>query len=268
MRLKAIIAIVISIVLTNTAHAAKCGNTSSGFKKWLINFKKEAAAQGISQRAINASLNNVTYNKRVIYFDRNQKSFKLSFKAFYKRRVSNSMIKRARNQIKKRHGMFKRIENRFGVPPEVLTAIWALETNFGSYRGKLSVMRSLATLSYDCRRSKFFTNELISALKIVNRGDMLPGKMRGAWAGEIGQTQFLPSSYWKYAVDFDGNGRRDLIRSVPDVMASTANYLKSNGWKKGGGWSPGSSNYKVLQHWNRAEVYSKTIAVMANKIAK
>src|SRR4029077_17383887 len=131
-----------------------------------------------------------------------------------------------------------RIEQKFGVPGSVIVAIWGLETDFGANLGKFSTFRSLAPLVYDCRRSALFQAELLAALRIVERGDLAPAEMRGAWAGEIGQTQFMPSSYIKFAVDFDGDGRRDLIRSAPDALASTANYLKSYGWKSGEGWEP------------------------------
>jgi membrane-bound lytic murein transglycosylase B len=107
---------------------------------------------------------------------------------------------------------------------------------------------------------------LINALRIVERGDMTPAQMRGGWAGEIGQVQFLPSSYMKYAVDFDGDGRRDLVRSVPDMLASTANFLKGHGWRAGESWQPGSANYNALQEWNKAQVYSRTIAVAAERM--
>jgi len=132
----------------------------------------------------------------------------------------------------------------------------------------MPVLRSLATLAYDCRRSRFFTEELVAALMIVQRGDMRPSEMRGAWAGEIGQTQFLATNYVKYAVDFDRDGRRDLIRSSADALASTANYLKAHGWRAGQGWGPGTANHNVLKQWNKATVYQKTIAVMASKIAQ
>ena len=137
----------------------------------------------------------------------------------------------------------------------------------GGDSGKFSIIRSLATLAYDCRRSDFFRKELVAALKIVQRGDMTPGQLVGGWAGEIGQTQFLASSYYKYAVDFDGDGRRDLVRSVPDLLASTAHYLQAKGWQRGQGWGPGTANYGVIREWNRASVYVKTIAVMADKMA-
>lgn len=164
-------------------------------------------------------------------------------------------------------GLLKRIEQRYGVPSEVLISIWGLETNYGAdTSGRYSIIRSLATLAYDCRRSAFFTNELTSALIIVERGYMPASQLRGGWAGEIGQTQFLPHSYVHFAVDFDGDGRRDLIRSVPDLLASTANFLKGHGWQRGQGWGPGSANYKVLSDWNRASVYQRTIAAMADRL--
>jgi lytic murein transglycosylase len=160
-----------------------------------------------------------------------------------------------------------RVEKRFGVPAPVLIAIWGLETNYGAdTSGKYSILRSVATLAYDCRRSPFFTAHLMDALRIVQRGDMTPEELRGGWAGEIGQTQFLPSGYVKYAVDFDGDGRRDLVRSVPDILASTANFLKGHGWQAGQSWEPGTPNYAVIKDWNRAEVYQRTISVMAVKL--
>ncbi len=164
--------------------------------------------------------------------------------------------------------LLDRIEKQFGVPGAVLVSIWGLETNYGADGGgKLSIVRSLATLAYDCRRSAFFENELTAALKIIDRGDMSAGELIGGWAGEIGQVQFLPSSYVKHAVDFDGDGRRNLKSSVPDMLASTAKFLKSYGWKAGQPWGPGTANYAVIKDWNKAEVYQKTIAVMAEKMA-
>ena len=133
--------------------------------------------------------------------------------------------------------------------------------------GRFPTIRSLATLAFDCRRPDKFRTELLDALRIVDRGDMSPSDMRGAWAGEIGQTQFLPSSYLKYAVDYDGNGRRDLIHSVPDVLASTANYLKGYGWQRGQPWGEGTANFQVLLQWNAAQVYTKTVAYFAQQLA-
>jgi membrane-bound lytic murein transglycosylase B len=134
-------------------------------------------------------------------------------------------------------------------------------------KGNFSSLRALASLSFDCRRSAYFQSELIDALKIIDRGDLTPAEMRGAWAGEMGQTQFMPSSYIKYAVDFDGDGRRDLIRSSADALASTANYLRDYGWLPGQPWDPGTPNFDVILKWNKSQVYSRTIAYYANKLA-
>ena len=255
------------MLMAPAASAATCGNTGAGFSAWLAQFKRQAAAQGIPARVIRAALGNVTYNPYVIKLDRNQHSFHLSFRKFWNLRVNNAMIRKGRKIMRARARLFSRIERRFGVPAPVLTAIWGLETGFGRNSGRMPVFRSLATLAYDCRRAPFFRNELMSALRIVARGDMSPRAMRGAWAGEIGQTQFLASKYLQYAVDFDGDGRRDLIHSVPDVLATTANFLRAHGWRRGAGWAPGSANYNVIKQWNRATVYQKTISVMADKLA-
>lgn len=254
-------------VATTAAEAARCGNGPGGFTAWLADFKREARRNGISARTISRALNGVTYNRRVIRLDRGQRSFKQSFETFYARRASKWLLNRARKKLKRHARLLARIEKRYGVPPAVIVTIWGMESNFGNGGGKLNIVRSLATLAYDCRRSAFFKNELYAALKIIQRGDMTPAQMRGGWAGEIGQTQFLASSYVKYAVDFDGNGRRDLIRSKPDVLASTANFLKQHGWRRGQGWQPGSANFRVLKDWNRATVYQRTIAKAAAVLA-
>jgi lytic murein transglycosylase len=256
------------VLLASGAHAADCGNDPAGFDAWLGRFRAAAASQGISNATLAAALAGVTYDPNVIRLDRSQRSFKLSFEQFYARRVSSGLIARGQRLMGAHQGTLSRIEQRYGVPGPVLMAIWGLETNYGGDgAGGKSIVRSLATLAYDCRRSEFFRNELMSALKIINRGDMSAGQMRGGWAGEIGPMQFLPSSYYKYAVDFDGDGRKDLARSVPDMLASTANYLKGYGWRAGQGWGAGSANYAVLREWNKAEVYVRTISVMADRLS-
>ncbi|XWN31850.1 MAG: lytic murein transglycosylase [Devosia sp.] len=263
-----VVPFVMAMAVGMGAHAATCGNGPGGFNTWLAAFKKEAVAKGIRKSTVDSALKGVTYSKRVIRFDRNQKSFRLSFEAFYKRRVDQRMIRRGRAFLEKNKGMMSRIEQRYGVQGPVLVSIWALETGFGRDMGSLPILRSLATLAYDCRRSTFFTAELVAALKIIDRGDMRASEMKGAWAGEIGQTQFLAERYLNYAVDFDGNGRRDLMRSVPDALASTANWLRRNGWRPGASWGPGTANYSVLAKWNRAKVYQRTIAKLADELAK
>ncbi len=247
------------------AIAAPCGTGT--FEAWLEDFKKEAASKGISPAAIQAGLTGVTLDKTVLTRDQSQKVFSQSFEEFSGRMVPPRMA-RGSNMLKQYGSVLSRIEQTYGVPGEVIVAIWGLETDFGVNIGKFPTMRSLATLAYDCRRSDMFKAELMDALRIIERGDIAPQEMRGAWAGEIGQTQFMPSSYIKYAVDFDGNGRRDLLRSVPDVLASTANFLASYGWQRGKDWEPGAPNFAVIQQWNKSEVYAKTIAYFATQLAQ
>jgi len=256
-----------ALLLTSTmpALAAPCG--TGPFETWLEDFKKEAAAKGISASAIQAGLTGVTLDKSVLARDSSQKVFSQTFEEFSGRMVPPRLTRGA-NMLKQYGSVLGRIEQAYGVPGEVLVAIWGLETDFGVNIGKFPTLRSLATLAYDCRRADLFKAELMDALRIIERGDIAPQEMRGAWAGEIGQTQFMPSSYIKYAVDFDGNGRRDLLRSAPDVLASTANYLKSYGWQRGKDWEPGSANFAVIQQWNKSEVYSKTIGYFATQLAR
>ncbi|MBV9981361.1 lytic murein transglycosylase [Bradyrhizobium sp.] len=258
------VAIAMLALSGTSAPAASCG--SGSFDAWLSEFKTEAAAKGISQNAITAALNGVALDQGVLSRDRSQKVFSQSFEEFSGRMVPPRLL-RGSNMLKQYGSVLSRIEQTYGVPGEVLVAIWGLETDFGVNTGKFPTIRSLATLAYDCRRADEFRGELMDALRIVDRGDLSPSEMRGAWAGEIGQTQFMPSSWIKYAVDFDGNGRRDLLHSVPDVLASTANYLAGYGWKRGKDWEPGSPNFEVLQQWNKSEVYAKTIATFASQLA-
>jgi lytic murein transglycosylase len=247
------------------ALAASCG--TGNFTAWLDDFKAEAATKGISQAAIASGLSGVTLDQGVLSRDRSQRVFDQSFEEFSGRMVPPRLTRGA-NMMKQYGSVLGRIEQAYGVPGEVVVAIWGLETDFGVNTGKFPTIRSLATLAYDCRRAETFRAELMDALRIIERGDIAPSEMRGAWAGEIGQTQFMPSSYIKFAVDFDNNGRRDLLRSVPDVLASTANFLASYGWKRDKDWEPGSANFSVIQQWNKSEIYSKTVAYFADQLAK
>jgi lytic murein transglycosylase len=245
------------------AATAPCGGD---FGAWLEGVKQEAAAQGISQRTIQSALGGLTFDPSIIARDHAQGVFRQSFEQFSGRMVPPRLAK-GEKLLKQYAPVFARIEQQYGVPGAVIVAIWGLETDFGANSGKFPTIRSLASLAYDCRRPDKFRGEVIAALHIVDRGDMSPTDMHGAWAGEIGQTQFLPSSYLKYAVDYDGNGRRDLIRSVPDVLASTANYLKGYGWQRGQPWGEGTANFQVLLQWNASQVYTTTVAYFAQQLA-
>jgi lytic murein transglycosylase len=258
------VAAVLAALVVQASAAAPCGTGS--FDAWLADFKTDAAAKGISQATIASGLNGVTVDKAVISRDHSQAVFNQTFEEFSGRMVPPRLM-RGSNMLKQYGSVLSRVEETYGVPAEVVVAIWGLETDFGVNIGKFQTIRSLATLAYDCRRSDEFRAQLLDALRIIDRGDIAASEMHGAWAGEIGQTQFMPSSYLKYAVDFDNNGRRDLLRSAPDVLASTANYLASYGWQRGKGWEPGSPNFAVIQQWNKSEVYAKTIGYFATQLA-
>jgi lytic murein transglycosylase len=254
-------------VTAGPALAAQCGNTAAGFNEWKQQFAAEAQGAGISQGTIQSALMPTQYSTKVVSLDRNQHSMNISLNEFMQRRAPASFVQKGKRIIQQNARLLESIEQRYGVPKEVLVAIWGMETGFGANSGNMNIFSSLATLSYDCRRSAFFTEELLAALKIVDRGDMQPSAMRGAWAGEIGQTQFLAKNYLRFAVDGDGNGRRDLINSVPDVLHSTANFLRQHGWQPGAGYQEGQPNFSVLRDWNRAGVYQKALALFASKLA-
>jgi lytic murein transglycosylase len=241
----------------STASAAPCGGD---FATWLQGVKQEAAAQGISQGTIQSALSTVSFDPSIIARDHAQGVFRQSFDQFAGRMVP-PRLGRGRRMMQQYASVLSRYEQQYGVPGSVLVAIWGLETDFGADNGHFPTIRSLASLAYDCRRPDKFRSELIAALQIVERGDMNPGDMRGAWAGEIGQTQFLPSSYLKYAVG------RDLIHNPSNALASTANYLKGYGWQRGQPWGEGTANFQVLLQWNSSQVYTKTIAYFAQQLA-
>ena len=243
------------------AFAAQC-EPPGGFSVFIKDFKKEAASKGIGQRGLSA-LDGVQLDTATIAFDRKVRaSFKGSFEQFAAKRVTSARLSRAAGYLKSHASLFQRIESQFGVPGPVLVAIWAMETDFGAVTGNKPILPGLASLAYDCRRTDLFQRELLAALTIIDRGDMSAAELRGAGHGEIGQTQFLPSSYVQYAVDFDGNGKKDLIRSQADVLASTANYLRGYGWRRGGGW-----DQSALAGWNKSTNYQKAIALFASKVA-
>jgi lytic murein transglycosylase len=246
------------------SRAAPCGGD---FDAWLADFKREAVGQGVSERTIAAALDGITPDPNVITRDHSQRVFTQTFEQFSGRMISPDRMRKGPAMLTQHAATFARIERQFGVPGPVLVAIWGLETDFGVNQGKFSIIRSVTTLAHDCRRPDKFRAELLDTLRIIDRGDMTPAELRGEWAGEIGHTQFLPSSYLQFAVDFDGNGKRDLIRSAPDALASTANYLKAKGWRAGEPWGEGTANFDVILEWNKAKVYAKTIALFAEKLA-
>jgi lytic murein transglycosylase len=254
-----------ALIASTPAFAARCGGD---FNSFVQSISSEAVAAGISQGVVSQALGGVTEDASVLAFDRRQRyTFNKTFEQYVATRVGAGRINGGRAMLARNAALFAQIEQRFGVPRQILVAIWGLETDFGKGdMGKLPVIRTLATLAHDCRRTDLFQGELLAALKIVQRGDLPLRDLIGAYAGEIGQTQFLPSSYIKYGVDFDGDGRVDLRHDVADVLASTANLLHTNGFKMGQPYGEGSENFEAMREWNHAVIYRKTIAYFADKL--
>ncbi|RCS23609.1 murein transglycosylase [Phyllobacterium salinisoli] len=252
------------LAATGNAEAASCGNNAAGYTAWVQQFKQEAAARGISGRALNA-LDETRYATKTISADRNQKSFKLSLDQFMQKRGGQAIINRGKSIKKQNAKLFASLEQRYGVPAGPLIAIWGMETGFGNFLGNQNTLSAVATLAYDCRRSAYFTEQLYAALKLIDRGDLSPSAI-GAAHGEIGQTQFLPANVLKFGVDGDGNGHIDMARSKADALASTANFLRGHGWQRGGGYQPGQVNFGALQGWNDASVYQRAIAIIGKEI--
>ena len=259
-------ALLFSLLLSFPAAAAQCGGD---FNAFVAAMSREAQAAGVSRAVIDQAFAGVTQDQAVLSFDRRQRgTFRKTFEEYAATRVTGGRIKTGKALMARHAALLSRIEQRFGVPPHVIVAIWGLETDFGSGdMGKLPVIRVVTTMAHDCRRTELFQGELIAALKILQRGDLPLRDLIGAYAGELGQTQFLPSSYIKYGVDYDGNGHVDLRHSVPDVLASTANLLKTSGWQAGGDYHEGSANFQAMREWNRSEVYRKTIGLFADRLA-
>jgi lytic murein transglycosylase len=217
------------------AAAAPC-RTGGPYDKWLAEFEREALAEGISRQAIAAAAPYLTYDQRIVNIDRGQRVFTQTFLEFSDRMAAAYRIQRGAALIKTYAPVFAKIDQQFGVPAPVIVSFWGLESDFGANMGNYRTLSALASLAYDCRRADRFRAQLFDALRLVARGDLRPSDMVGSWAGELGQTQMMPSEYYQYAVDYDGDGARNLLRSAPDVLASTANYLVGLGWRRGEPW--------------------------------
>ncbi|MEJ8572299.1 lytic murein transglycosylase [Microbaculum marinum] len=242
----------LAMATVGSADAATCHGGAS-FSQWLEGVKAEAAAQGISQQTIQSALGNVRFDQSIVNKDRGQGVFSQSFLEFSDRMVNQYRLDNGRKHLTGKKAMFDSIEQQFGVPGPVLVAFWALETDFGANTGDTSTLNALASLAYDCRRPQLFREQLLAALKIIQRGDLSVAEMRGAWAGELGQTQFLPKDYWETAVDFDGDGRRNLIKSSADALASSAALLKKHGWRAGQPWLEEVKVPAGIQ-WDQADI--------------
>jgi lytic murein transglycosylase len=214
---------------------ANC-KTAGDFDGWLATFRKEVTAEGMSKQAIAEVLDGLTLDPGVISRDRKQGVFMLSFLDFSAKLATNARMQAGKAKIVQNKATFDRVEKQFGVPASVITGFWALESDFGGGMGNLPILRSIATLAYDCRRGPMFREELKAVIRIVERGDMNPSEMLGSWAGEIGQTQFLPTRYLEHAIDYDGDGKANLFRNNTDIIGTTANYMHHLGWRPGEPW--------------------------------
>src|SRR4051794_16129186 len=234
-------------------RGASCHGGMS-FDRFLTELKQQAIAAGISQAALAEASPYLVYDQGIVNRDRGQRVFGQVFTVFAGRMAAAYRVQQGQARIKANAAAFARAEKQNGVPPEVIAAFWGLESDFGANMGNLPTLRSLVSLAYDCRRSKMFQDETIAALKVIDRGDLSPPEMIGSWAGELGQTQFLPTHYFDYAVDYDGDGHRNLLRSSADVIGSTANYIATGlKWRRGEPWLQEVRAPQNLQ-WDQADL--------------
>jgi membrane-bound lytic murein transglycosylase B len=243
--------------MVSEAGAAQCGNTAAGFEAWKTQFANEARGRGVSASAV-AALMGTNYSTATIAADRGQRSFRLSLDQFLAKRGGAAIVARGRALKQSHAALFASIQQRYGVPPGPLLAIWGLETAFGSQRGNQNTLSAVATLAYDCRRSAYFTEHLYAALTLIDRG-VLSASTRGSMHGEIGQTQFLPKSILNYGTGGD-------LNNAANALTSTANFLRAHGWRAGGGYQPGEANFGAIQGWNAAPVYQRAISHIARQI--
>lgn len=255
-RASAILASLMIFASIPAAHAATCGSGPGGFEVWKQAFAQEARAKGVGGTAVSA-LMGTNYASATIAADRGQRSFGLSLDQFLAKRGAPAIVARGRSLKQSQAGMFASIQQRYGVPPGPLIAIWGMETGFGSQRDNQNMLSSIATLAYDCRRSEYFTDQLYAALQLIDRGALSPSQ-RGSMHGEVGQTQFLPKNILAY-----GTGNLD---NAANALSSTANFLKAHGWRDGAGYQPGEANFAAIEAWNAASVYQKAIALMGRQI--
>ncbi len=239
------------------AHAAQCGSTAAGFEAWKKQFADEARGRGVGTSTL-AALMEASYANATIAADRGQRSFRLSLDQFLAKRGGSVILARGRALKQTHAALFASIEQRYGVPPGPLLAIWGMETIFGTLRGNQNTLSAVATLAYDCRRSAYFTDQLYATLTLMDRGVLSAGT-RGSMHGEIGQTQFLPKSILNYST----GGNLDV---AANALASTANFLKAHGWRAGAGYQPGEANFGAIQAWNAASVYQRAIALIGQQI--
>jgi membrane-bound lytic murein transglycosylase B len=227
---------ILAVMMTCLVVLARQGACAEAFSSWLDGVRQEARAKGISESTLHEALDDLQPIPRVIELDRRQPEFTQTFWRYLDARVTEGRIERGRMLLELHAELLDGIEKQYGVQPRFLVAFWGLETNFGDYLGSFPVVGSLATLAHDPRRSEFFRSELLAALSIIDDGNISAAEMIGSWAGAMGQPQFMPSTFVRFAVDADADGRRDIWHSLPDVFASAANFLAKSGWRGDETW--------------------------------
>ena len=252
-------AVIMLIFVSFVGMGLAWGEGKPSFQEWLKGVCREARADGVSQEVLDQAFRGVKPIPRVIELDRSQPEFKLTLQQYLDRVVSWKTIRDGRRLYHENRDLLVKIGNQYGVEPQYVVALWGIETRFGRITGGYPVIASLATLAYDGRRSAFFRKELLRALKILEEGHIAVKDMDGSWAGAMGQVQFMPSSFVSYAVDYDGDGRRDIWDNIPDALASAANYLSRSGWKKNQGWGgkvslPGTFRKTLLDNGTRKTI--------------
>ena len=264
---------------------------NAGYDAWVAAFRARAEARGISSATLRAAFRGAGYLPGVVKRDRNQTEFKRSLEDYLSIAVSDERLSKGRAAFARHQSTLRTLERRYGVDAEIICAIWGLESFFGERRGNVPVISATSTLAYDGRRGAFFEKQLLAALKILQNGDITPARMTGSWAGAMGHTQFIPTSYQAFAVDFTGDGRRDIWSEDPtDALASTAAYLQRNGWTRGLKWggeagAPGTpsgrslqpqpggpvftvtSNFNAIKRYNNSDAYAIGVGHLADRIA-
>ena len=233
---RAVVLLVMVAAACSVLAGQEPGQEKAPFDDWLAALRQEALARGISQLTVESALAGVAALPVVVERDRTQAEQVLPIDTYLRRRVDARTVRTARRMLRQHASLLRKVTAKYGVPPSTLIAVWGLESTFGRFSGVRPTIPALATLAYDNRRSEMFRSELFDALQILDRGDIELARMKGSWAGAMGQPQFMPSSYLKYAVDFDGDGRRDIWSSRGDTFASIANYLHEHGWTKAQRW--------------------------------
>lgn len=282
----------------NSASGARSGSNAlpddlrpvrnQGYDSWVVAFRTRAARQGLNETTLSAGFRNTGYLPGVVKRDRNQTEFKRSLEDYLSIAVSDERVRRGREALARERTTLNAIEAQYGVQPEIIAAIWGLESFYGARRGNIPVVSATSTLAYDGRRGAFFEKQLVAALRILQNGDITAQKLTGSWAGAMGHTQFIPTSYEAFAVDFTGDGRRDIWSDNPaDALASAAAYLQRNGWSRGQSWGrevpPGSSggtvqpqpggprftvtsNFRVIKRYNNSDAYAIGVGHLADRI--